>query len=134
MRYKQPGHTARVLLKSPVLRNATLKEVQNVVRRECNSICQMLPKPSLLRTGSSFNFANFSWSSLLQELSSKAPTLLAVLMAASGCDHATSKSTLPVGMAASVVLFSRSQHLCNVQTMIGGILYAGHAAKKVCYL
>lgn len=95
-------------------------------------MCKALPKPSLLRMGSASGFSNFSWSLLLQELNSKAPTLLAIFNAASGCDHAApTKSTIPVGMAASVLLYSRSKHLCCVQTMIGGILYAGHAAKKV---
>ena len=122
---------ARTLLKSPPLRQATLKEVVNTVKRECISVCRQLPNPSILRTGGTTSFKDFNWSILLKELASKAPTLLAVLKAASGCSDASQKALIPVEVAASVLLFKRSKNHCRVQTFVGGVLYAGHAAKKV---
>ena len=123
---------ARTLLKSPPLRQATLKEVVNTIRFECVSVCRQLPKPSILGTGGTTSFKDFNWSILLNELNAKAPTLLAVLKAASGCDGDSSqKALIPVEVAASVLLYTRSKHLCRVQTFVGGVLYAGHAAKKV---
>ena len=130
MRYKEPSYMARTLLKSPPLRQATIDEVVNTVKRECTSICRLRPKPSILRTGGTCVFRDFYWSSLLNELNSKAPTLLAVLKAASGCGS-SQKSLIPLEVAACILLYSRSKHLCHVQTIVGGMLYAGHAAKKV---
>ena len=128
---EQPLYMARTLLKSPTLRQATLNEVVNAVKCECNSMCQLLPKPSILCTGSTSSYRDFNWPLLLNELNSKAPTLLTILKAASGCDCACQKSLIPPEVAASILLYSRSKHLCRVQTFVGGILYTGHAAKKV---
>ena len=132
MRYKQPSYMARTLLKSPPLRQATLKEVVNTIKRECVSMCHRLPKPSVLRTGGTTTFKDFNWTIFLKELNAKAPTLLAVLKAACGCDDgSTQKALIPVEAAASVLLYTRSKHLCRVQSFVGSVLYAGHAAKKV---
>ena len=57
--------------------------------------------------------------------------LLAVLKAASGCDNASQKALIPVEVAVSILLYTRSKHHCCVQTFVGGVLYAGHAAKKI---
>lgn len=131
MHYKQPTYTARTLLKSPPLKQATVQEVVSTIKRECASMCQLQPKPFILRTGRTCSYKDFNWPLLLNELNSKAPTLLAVLKAASGCDCASQKSLIPLEVAASILLYSRSKHLCRVQTFVGGVLYAGHAAKKV---
>ena len=130
---------ARTLLRSPPLRQAMLKEVINTVKHECVSVCCQLPNPSILRTGGTTSYKDFNWSILLKELGSKAPTLLAVLNfntassvgAASGCSDASQKALIPVEVAASILLFKRSKNHCRVQTFVGGVLYAGHAAKKV---
>lgn len=76
-------------------------------------------------------YRDFNWSILSNELASKAPMLLAVLKAASGCNDTSQKALIPVEVAASVLLYTRSKHHCRIQTFVGGVLYAGHAAKKV---
>ena len=68
---------AQTLLKSPPLRQATLNEVVNTVKHECTSLCRLLPKPSILCTGSTCSYGDFNWPLLLNELNSKAPPLLA---------------------------------------------------------
>ena len=113
---------ARTLLKSPPLRQATLNEVVNTIRRECTSMCRQLPQPSILRTGSTSSYRNCNWSLLLNELNSKAPTLLAILKAASGYDCASKKSLIPIEVAASVLLYSSIcvvfRHLLVVSYML----------------
>ena len=94
-------------------------------------MCRQLPNPSILCTGGTTSYKDFNWSILLKELTSKAPTLPAVLKAASGCSDASQKALIPVEVAASILLFKRSKNHCRVQTFVGGVLYAGHAAKKV---
>jgi len=89
-------------------------------------------KRSILRTGGKTSYRDFNWTALLNELDSKAPTLLAILKAASDYNAASfRKSLIPLEVAAAILLYSRSKHLCCVQTFVGGILYAGHAAKRV---
>lgn len=121
---------ARTLLKSPLLRQATLKEVINTIKCECVSVCHQLPNPFILHTGGTTTYKDFNWSIPLKELASKAPTLLAVFKAASGFSDASQKALIPE-VAASILLFKRSKNHCRVQTFVGGVLYAGHAAKKV---
>ena len=76
------------------------------VKRKGVSVCRQLPNPSILRTGGTTSYKDFSWSTLLNELASKAPMLLAELKAASGCDSASQKALIPVQVAASVLLYT----------------------------
>lgn len=115
MRYKQPSYMARTLLKSPPLRQATLNEVVSTVKRECTAMCRQLPRSSILCTGSTSSYRDFNWSLLLNELNSKAPTLLAILKAAAGTKCDSNKSLIPLEVAASILLYCRSKHLCCVQ-------------------
>lgn len=104
MRYKQPSYMARTLLKSPPLRQATLNEVVSTVKRECTAMCRQLPRSSILCTGSTSSYRDFNWSLLLNELNSKAPTLLAILKAAAGTKCDSNKSLIPLEVAASILL------------------------------
>lgn len=88
-------------------------------------MCRMVPQCSILRTG----YTDLNLTLLWNELRSKAPTLLAILKAASGCDNASQNSLIPLEVAPTILLYSRSKHLCHVQTIVGGLLYSGHAAK-----
>ena len=49
-KYRKPQYTARALLKAPVLRDAALREVMNVVKHECSNLCKRRPSPSLLHS------------------------------------------------------------------------------------
>ena len=129
-RYKQPAYTARTLFKSPSLREATLKEVTNAIRKECQMLCRRLPSPSLLRSSSIESLLEFSPRDVQKELSAKAPVLLAVLKAAaSSCRSEPTQAV--VAMAAAVLLKSRSKNMCKLQAVVSSLLYAGHSSKKV---
>ena len=71
-----------------------------------------------------------SMTSLERELSQKAPILTAVLQGACGPNGSKSKSSFVV-MAAAILLKAKNKRLCLLQSLIGGILYSGHASKTV---
>ena len=128
MRYKRPAYTARKFLKVPQFQRESIKKIADIVDKECISLTS---KSSILSTGKS-NYIKFNWNSLLKQLESCAPNLMAVLKAASKYNCLSITSKIRLCTAASILLFSRSQILSTVQIFIGSILYAGHAAKKVC--
>ena len=134
-RYKWPMYTARTLFKNPTLRDATLQEVINVVKRECDMMCKVIPSPSMLRSSTISSMKEMQWEPILADMKVRAPVLLSILSAAASRHLGdTTKTPSPsiIAMAASVLLKSRSNNICKVQAMIGALLYAGHASKRVC--
>ena len=74
------------------------------------------------------------WEVVLDDLKIHAPVLLSILTAAATRGHGSSTRILPpsmIGMAAAVPLKAHSKNMCNVQAMIGALLYAGHTSKWV---
>lgn len=93
-------------------------------------LCKRVPFPSLLRTASPNSLVHFRWSDVMDELGTKAPTLLSVLEAAASSKG--QKCTQPaVVMAAAILLKSRSLQMCKLQAIVGCLLYSGHASKRV---
>ena len=134
-RYKRPTYTAQTLFNNPTLCDATLQEVINVVHRECDRMCKLTPSPSMLRSSTIDNMKEMQWKSILDDMKARAPVLLSILSAAaSRCLGGTTNAPPPsnIAMAATVLLKSRSNNICKVQAMIGALLYAGHASKRVC--
>lgn len=133
-RYKRPLYTARTLFKTPTLRDATLKELLNTVKHECDVMCKVVPSSSILRSSSVRSLKEMRWESVLDDLKSRAPVLLSVLTAA-GTGGAGSSTRPPspsiIGMVAAVLLKARSKNMGKLQAMIGALLYAGHASKRV---
>ena len=71
MHYKRPNYTARNVLKSPSLSNATMDEIKRVVKHECE-LCKTTPTPSCLRVGAVKDLTSFKWESLVKELQNTA--------------------------------------------------------------
>ena len=63
----------------------------------------------------------------------KAPTLLSILTAAAGSHSSRTQQpdTNVILMAAAILLKQRNKHMCLLQTVIGCVLYSGHASKRV---
>jgi hypothetical protein len=93
-RYKKPTYTARTLFKNPTLRDATLQEVINVVRRECDTMCKLTPSPSMLRSSTVNSMKEKQWQPILDDMKVRAPVLLSILSAAASrsrwCNQGTS--------------------------------------------
>jgi len=128
MRYKRPAYTARKFLAMPRLKQESIKRMSDGIDKECTLFCT---KNSSILATAKCKYTQFSWVKLFAELQSNAPTLLAMLKAASKYNPSSIKSKIRLCVAASVLLYSRSQLLNMVQLFIGSILYTGHAAKKV---
>lgn len=130
-RYKKPTYTARTLFKNPTLRDATLQEVINVVRRECDTMCKLIPSPSMLHSSTIDSMKEMQWQPILDDLKVRAPVLLSILSAAASRRLGGGTNPANIAMAAAVLLKCRSNNVCKVQAMIGALLYAGHASKRV---
>lgn len=134
-RYKKPLYTARTLFKSPTLREATLQEMLNVVRRECDAMCALTPLPSVLHSSTIQSLKDIQWDSVVDDLKARAPILSSILTAAASRSVSNATVFPPsgiIGMAAAMLLKSCSKNVCKLQAMIGALLYAGHASKRVC--
>ena len=130
MRYNKAMYTARRILKSPKLSEATVREITRTIKQECATLCKMTSQSSF-RVKTIADLLQFDWVSLLQELKNKAPLFTSVLKAAAeGATHRTPDVAV-IGMAASVLLKSRCKHMCKLQMMVSSLLYAGHASKRV---
>ena len=81
-RYKQPSYTARTLFKTPTLHDATLQEVLNTVKHECDFMCKLVPSSSVLQSSSISSLKEMQWEVVLDDLKTRAPVLLSILTAA----------------------------------------------------
>ena len=66
---------------------------------------------------------------LQRVLSVKAPILTSILHGAVACS--SKSANISIVMAASILLKARNKNLCLLQSLVGQILYAGHASKMV---
>ena len=114
-----------------------LREVGNLVRKECVSLVSTTDPPSVLRKRSKSELSVFNWSGMISEWETRAPTLL-MLLAAAGDKlwHRRKESITPncipaVCMAGAVLLKSRNKHMSTVQTVISLLLNAGHVSSQV---
>ena len=102
------------------------------VKQECRALAAS-KQSSAFRVTSINKLKTLDLTMLENELASKAPVLCSVLNAAS--THSKSKDACrayPL-MAASILLKARNRRLCLLQSIIGAILYTGHASKVVCW-
>lgn len=131
MRYNRPNYTARNILKSPSLSDATVDEIKDIVKHECEQLCKKTPSPSCLRVAAVKDLSLFKWEHLFEELRNTAPLLTSVLSAAAMEATQAKPSVTATCMAASLLLRHRCKHMCKIHLMVSSLLYAGHAAKRV---
>ena len=97
------------------------------VKKEVRSLST---KKSIFRVPQVSKLESINLAYLHDELSKKAPVLTAILQGA--CRSKAESTKFSVLMAASIVLKTGNDHLCLLQSLIGTILYTGHASKVVC--
>jgi hypothetical protein len=136
LRYKKVSYTARACLSLPAGKSEALRQIVTAVKMECRRLCQLKPRPSVLRVKSVDELKSFSWRQVILELRLKAPTFLTILQAVGECHQPRRKRRQKarnsvVGMAAAILLKERNQHMCKPQTVLSTVLYAGRASKKV---
>lgn len=131
MRYNKPSYTASKFLKSPVISAATIGQITQEVKHECELLCKIAPSPSQFRVKTTNDLLHLNWESMIEELQRTAPVLTAVLKAAAEASSHSKPDSAIVCMVGAILLKSRCKHMCKVQMVISSLLYAGHASKKV---
>ena len=91
VRFQQPSYLARTAWKASALKSSFVRVVTNAISLECKQLCRTSPSSSLLRTASVHKLLEFKWDAVLEELKTKAPTLLAILQAAGNRTASTVK-------------------------------------------
>ena len=109
LRYKKASYTARACLSIQAGKSEALRQIVTAVKMECRCLCQLKPRPSVLRVKSADELKSFSWRQLMLELRLKAPTFLTILQAAGECHQPRLKRrqkprSSVVGMAAAILL------------------------------
>lgn len=131
MRYGRPKYTARHILKSPSLSDATVIEIKCIIGHECELLCKKT-QSSYLRVLDIKDLCEFKWKSLIEQLQSTAPVLTSVISAAATRSSTENKSSMvAICVVAALLLKHRCKHMCKIQMIVSALLYAGHAAKRV---
>ena len=132
MRYKNCDYTARKIMKSGKISQATVKQVGRLVGRECRLLCKAAPnKKSDYRVKSIDDLLHLNFGSLADELQRKAPVLTSILkVAAENSSHRKPDNSV-ICTVGGILLKSRCKHMCKLQMLISSLLYAGHASKRV---
>lgn len=135
------GHmpsVAEAIINHNELGNLVLQHFLDRIDQECTTLCQRKLEPiSPFRKIDVDKFPTFQWKSLIEHLSSIAPTLFRLLSTISShSDHRNKKKVdsahYPgICMTAAVLLKERNREMCGVQSLISLLLYSSHVDKQV---
>ena len=132
---------ARQVVADTVTRTHIVDQLGKVIDKEMRQMCS-LKVPSILRGSDPNVLRTFSWSKVIDELKSVAPTLLRVLQSCVSVKEPPSKRRLHkktvrpkgdgiIGLCAAIVLRHRNQSMNLVQHVLSLVLYSGHSSKMV---
>lgn len=130
MRYRKANYTARKILKSPDISTATIDQITQKVKHECQMICKIKPSPSKFRIEAISDLLDLNWNLMIKELRGVAPVFTAIMEAAASTVRNKPDPAI-LCMAGAVLLKSRCKHMSKIQMVVSSLLYAGHASKKV---
>ena len=132
MCYGRPKYTARRILKSPLLSDATIAEIKRTIEHGCINLCKKT-EPSYLRVLDIKDLCEFKWEAFLEQLQSTAPVLTSIISAAtrSSAEIKSKSNMVAICVVAALLLKYQCKHMCKVQMIVSALLYAGHAAKRV---
>lgn len=135
------GHlssVAKAVVGHKQLQEEILKLLLDKVDNECSELCRRQSSSrSLFRRAPLMQFLEWDWKLAIDELASKAPTLLHVLTTiASQSDHRNSKK---LGSAhypgiitsAAVILKERNREMVGIQSLISLLLFNSRVEKQV---
>lgn len=135
------GHAptiAQAIMRVEPIREAVLTCLLQTLSTECSQLCQRADT-SLFRSLSVTALANGShcWNDFLIQLSSKAPTLLEILLTLVSFNDNRNKTKAGtyhypgVCVAVAVLLKERSREMSGLQSLVSALLYACHSEKQV---
>ena len=118
------------------LRDLLLRKVLTQIDNECSVLCRRA-EPSIFRTTAPENLSQFKWRSYVDEMESKAPTLLQLLMHL--VSHSDRRNDAKKGdyhypavcMSAAVILKERNREMVGLPTYMSLLLFSSRAHKQV---
>ena len=108
----------------------------NLVNTECSKLCQRSDQPTFRKVPVS-DYAAFQWEQFIDELRSKAPTLLQLFRTITSPNdhrnkHKSGSAHYPsIVMAAAILLKERNREMGGIQPLLSLLLFASHAEKQV---
>jgi hypothetical protein len=131
-----PEQIAQVFMQIPEIERCVKGIFLTQIDKQCKSLCSIKRQPSVLRTPRKKHkelAATFSLDSILREIKTRVPYLLDVLTTVAGSvrNEKDCRKIPRITMAYSILMNTRNRELTLVQKMIGIVLGAGQATKKV---
>lgn len=133
------GHipsVAKAVIQHSALRDEVFLQFCNLVNNECSKLCQRRNQSTFRKLPVS-DYVAFQWEQFIDELRSKAPTLLQLFRTISSPNdhrnkHKSGSAHYPsIVMATAILLKERNKEMCGVQSLISLLLFASHADKQV---
>ena len=135
------GHaptTVTAIMRIEELKKAMFTHLLQTLSNECSSLCQKTGGSSLFRKISLMSLSSDMWNGFMNELESKAPTLLHILVALVSFSDLRNISKVgtshhpSICAAVAVLLKERNREMCGLQSLVSVLLYSCHCEKQVC--
>ncbi len=120
-------------LKDPITKRYIIRHVGMLIRKELTSMCSDRAQ-SVLKSHSTTTLKEFTWSTLMTELSSHAPILVSILKSCTETCTLRQNRNAVIGVCCAVLLKFRYSKMCLFQKIVSLILYAGNVAKQVSFV
>ena len=123
---------ARRCLKDHVIRKFITKGVGLSLQHEIASLCSD-KVDSILLDKSVQALETFSWEVVMEEMKTKAPTLLSILESCTKTRKARKNRKAVIGIIASILCKHRRPTASLLQRLVSLVLYSGHVSKSVSF-
>ena len=120
-------------LQDPITRKYVIKALGHEMRKEMRMMCSDATA-SVLRSGKKEDLSAFSWDTMMNELSTRAPTFSNILKECTKTRVTRTNNKAVVGICAAVLLKHRFDRMSLVQKIVSIILFNGCASKSVSQL
>ena len=126
---------AKAVIAHPELCAAITVRLFDDIDNECTKLCA--DQKSVFKHIPVTDLGTFTWINFMDELETKAPTLLQILRTVTSHNDHRNKQKCGIAhhpgicMAVAVILNERSQKMSGIQSLLSMILFASHAEKQV---
>lgn len=121
---------ARRCLENSEIRKCIVRKIGHLLRKEVAQLCSNGVK-SVLLDKTNHMLKSFKWNSLMDEIASSCPILLAILQSCTKVPRSNSQHEVVIGVITALLCKNRRSSASLIQRLISVILYTGHASKRV---
>lgn len=131
------GQDIASALLSTKLRDSILVFLLEILSSECSALCQTGDSSSIFRRISITALKGHWWENFITELSSKAPTLLHILLTLVSFNDQRNSNKVGaahypgVCTAVAILLKERNKNMSGLQSLVSALMYACHCEKQV---